>query len=178
MKILNKYNTVIKYSIDLQYFNMFQKLSKTYYHSSKWRREEDNSFILLHDTFFKAKSLAENVVIDYHGQLELHCIFENVLQDAIEVLEIKDWAYSATKKFILENTKSFFYFLEFPEISPLVEEYGIKSTKYYELFVKNEIESIKQIMDSVSFEEMTMEEKEIAKMSHIVHIEERRSSEQ
>ncbi len=169
MKILSK-NNFIKYSNDLKSFDKLDKLKTKYHQSSKWRREENSTFILLYETFFITEKLTGEIIVDYQNQLNLHCIFENVLQDAVQVLQIKEWIYNLTKDFLQENTGDYFNLLNFPNACGLLEIDEGNTRRYHPLFVESEVRSINRIINSIPFEKMTEAERLIAKMSYTVNV--------
>ncbi|HWV71085.1 MAG TPA: hypothetical protein VN040_05200 [Pseudosphingobacterium sp.] len=159
MKILEKYSTLVNYSINLPCLNRDEKLSTNLYAASKWLRDEKNTFILIYDTFFEAKGIGDQSLITYHHQLELCCTFDIIENDAIEIVQLKRQANIAMKSFLENNMKSFFYLLDFSG-QRFSNEFSIASE------VKNEVKSINRIMSTSPFEEMSEEQKKLARMSH------------
>lgn len=162
MKILEEYSTLIDYSIDLADLDKGAKLSQQCYTSSKWRRREGTIFVLMYDTFYNVKGYKDHVVIHYHGQLELHCIFDILEDDALAIVKIKEHANIAMRTFLEQHTKPYSHLPSFPNMG---FNEGMQN------LVNSELASIHHIIDSPTFEEMSEEQREIAKMSHAFRIE-------
>jgi len=162
--------------VDLPYLEQFGSLSSSCGSSSGWRREENNSFVLNYDTYFIAEGTDGQVVVDYHNQLELHCSLDDIAKDAAEVVDIKEQANLTMKAFLEEQTKSFFHLLRFPEVYFSDELKESETVSVKQMQITYEIRAINRIMASTAWEEMSDEQKALAKAQHQVRFIEKRSN--
>lgn|GEM_PF-3445486 len=160
MEVLEKQVKLVKFSLDLPYLssNNNIKLSEDLSTSSSWRRDEGNSFVLVFNTFYKVLVVGAGHIIDYHSQLELKCLFDMVEDDAAKIATMKQDVNVTLHEFLQEKMGSFYSLLNYPK-QVILDGFSIQSE------VNREATSIKRIMNSPKFEEMTAEQKEIAKLS-------------
>ncbi|MBE9585198.1 hypothetical protein IM792_12125 [Mucilaginibacter sp. JRF] len=117
MKILSKQDAVIFFSIDPYYFEKHEEMDRRYNTQSWWRRAEKDTYILIHGISYKVWDRASgDQFIKYERRLKLHCIIEDISEDKVDILKIKEEMHIASSEFMEQNSFSFFERLRFPVI--------------------------------------------------------------
>ncbi len=160
MEVIDKQNDVIRFSVDLPYLtaNEDVKLSEELTTSSVWRRDEDSSFVLVFGTFYKVSGDGCGQLIDYYSQLKVNCRFHVVEEDALEIVNMKRETLVKLHEFMQEKMGSNYSLLSYPT-KVISHDFLLESE------AAREVSSIKRIIESPKFEEMTAEQREIAKLA-------------
>jgi hypothetical protein len=117
MKIIQKQDTLLHYSIDPYYFETHNEVDRSYTTQSNWRRAENDTFILAYGISYSAfdKATGDHFV-KYERRLMLHCLIDDIAIDNFDILKIKEEMHISAGQFIEQNSMSFFSRLKFPAI--------------------------------------------------------------
>jgi hypothetical protein len=163
MVVLEKELNQVNFFLDLSYFhlNNYLELKEDFGTQSSWRRDEKNSFVLAFKSYYNAKNNNGIKVINYVTELKVKCLFEVIEEDAEGIVNMKQQAKFGLFEFLEEKMGFFYSALKAPK-HILLDSIQFEDNK------EREINSIKRIMDTTPYENMTDEQKQIAKLSQAI----------
>jgi hypothetical protein len=133
MKILSKKDAIVKYAFLPGLITANNKLTPTYTAKVHWVLLADQSLVFELHIFYSVKDTTTNqYVIEYERELQLHCIIDDIIEGAKQIMRIKDEIHFDTGVFLKNNTWDFFDVLNFdPMISrdETREQISIKRAK-------------------------------------------------
>ncbi|OJW12516.1 hypothetical protein [Mucilaginibacter sp. 44-25] len=117
MKIVDRQECIVHYSIDPYFFENHSELKRSYTTHSNWRKGEGNTYILNHGISYSAVDKnTRDQFIRFENRLKLQCIIEDIAVDSATILKVKEELHLSASEFLRTNSLSFFDILKFPDL--------------------------------------------------------------
>ena len=118
MKVLKKHHTMLHYLFEPEVLDENVKSFSSWGTVSTWKPLKDNIYTLTYDTsFFTKEHVSDKCLIDYLARLRLDCVFENIEDDAVEIMKLKEKCDTSMGRFLEQNSMFFFNLSKFPHLT-------------------------------------------------------------
>jgi hypothetical protein len=132
MKIIQRQDTILHYSIDPDYFERHNEVERNYSGHLHWKHANDCTYLLNCGLSYLALNKASGEhFIKYESRLMLHCVIDDFETDVFEIIRIREETRISMIRFIEQNSMSFFNRLSFPDNFPLDDRIVSEKRAFY-----------------------------------------------